>query len=73
MQAWAGSNSCLTPAQVTAAQKIYDGPHNHGILLFPGLEPGGEAATGDWTSWITGSSPTTPGSSTRLVLDSDAT
>ena len=59
-------NSCLTPAQVTAAQKIYDGPHNHGILLFPGLEPGGESATGDWTNWITGSSPTAPGSQYTL-------
>jgi hypothetical protein len=55
-------NTCLTPAQVDAAQKIYDGPHDHGILLFPGLEPGGEAGAGNWTSWITGSSASAPGS-----------
>jgi hypothetical protein len=54
--------TCLTPAQVDAAQKLYDGPHDHGILLFPGLEPGGEAGAGNWSSWITGSSPAAPGS-----------
>jgi feruloyl esterase len=50
--------TCLTAAQVAAAQKVYDGPHDHGILLFPGLEPGGEAQAGGWQSWITGASPT---------------
>ncbi len=55
-------DTCLTPAQVDAAQKLYDGPHDGKTLLFPGLEPGGEAASGDWTSWITGSSPASPGS-----------
>lgn len=54
--------TCLTSAQVDAARKLYDGPHEHGILLFPGLEPGGEAAAGGWVNWITGSSPTSPGS-----------
>lgn len=61
-------DTCLTPAQVEAARKIYEGPHDHGILLFPGYEPGGEAATGDWTSWITGSSPAKPGSQYGLGL-----
>jgi hypothetical protein len=55
-------STCLTPAQVEAARKIYAGPHDHGILLFPGYEPGGESATGDWQNWITGSSSATPGS-----------
>jgi Tannase and feruloyl esterase len=60
-------STCLTPAQVKAARKIYYGPHDrHGNLLFPGYEPGGEATTGDWTSWITGSSPTAPGSQYTL-------
>jgi feruloyl esterase len=58
--------TCLTPAQVDAAQKLYDGPHDGKTLLFPGLEPGGESATGDWTSWITGSSPASPGSQYSL-------
>jgi len=55
-------STCLTPAQVEAAEKLYAGPHDGKVLLFPGLEPGGEAPTGGWTSWITGSSPTAPGS-----------
>ena len=55
------TSTCLTPAQVDAAQKLYAGPHDHGILLFPGLEPGGESAAGDWQTWITGSSPSAPG------------
>jgi Tannase and feruloyl esterase len=58
--------TCLTPAQVQAAQQIYSGPHDHITLLFPGLEPGGEAPTGGWSSWITGSSPTSPGSQYTL-------
>ncbi|HWZ71433.1 MAG TPA: tannase/feruloyl esterase family alpha/beta hydrolase [Casimicrobiaceae bacterium] len=51
-------NTCLTPAQVQAAQKLYAGPHDGPVLLFPGLEPGGEAQTGGWTTWITAASPT---------------
>lgn len=54
-------NTCLTPAQVQAARQIYAGPHDHGILLFPGYEPGGESAAGDWNTWISGSSPSSPG------------
>ena len=55
-------DTCLTPAQVKAARKLYAGPHDHGILLFPGLEPGGEATAGGWVNWITGNSPASPGS-----------
>jgi feruloyl esterase len=58
--------TCLTSAQVDAARKLYDGPHEHGILLFPGLEPGGEAAAGGWVNWITGSSPSAPGAQYTL-------
>ena len=61
-------DTCLTPAQVDAARKLYDGPHKHGILLFPGLEPGGEATPGGWQSWITGSSPASPGAQYGLGL-----
>jgi hypothetical protein len=54
-------STCLTAAQVEAAKKIYFGPHDHGLLLFPGYEPGGESAGGDWGTWISGSSPASPG------------
>lgn len=60
-------STCLTSAQVEAARKIYAGPHDrHGNLLFPGYEPGGEAFAGDWTAWITGSSPASPGAQYTL-------
>jgi feruloyl esterase len=60
-------STCLTPAQVAAARKIYFGPHGrHGELLFPGYEPGGESATGDWSAWISGTSPSAPGSQYTL-------
>jgi Tannase and feruloyl esterase len=59
-------STCLTTAQVQAAQKLYAGPKDHASLLFPGLEPGGEAPTGGWSSWITGSSPASPGSQYTL-------
>lgn len=38
------SGTCLTPAQVGAVRKIYDGPVNPrtGKRLYPGLYPGGE-------------------------------
>jgi Tannase and feruloyl esterase len=60
-------STCLTSAQVEAARKIYFGPHDQdGNLLFPGYEPGNEATAGEWTSWITGSSPTAPGAQYTL-------
>jgi len=59
-------NTCLTPAQVDAARQLYAGPHDHGILLFPGLEPGGEAASGGWVNWITGSASSSPGAQYTL-------
>jgi len=62
------TSTCLTPAQVEAAQKLYDGPHDHGTLLFPGLEPGGESITGDWATWITGTGPSSPGAQFGLGM-----
>ncbi|HEY1437139.1 MAG TPA: tannase/feruloyl esterase family alpha/beta hydrolase [Casimicrobiaceae bacterium] len=61
-------NTCLTAAQVQAAQKLYAGPHDGQVLLFPGLEPGGEAPTGGWQTWITGNSPTSFSSQYTLGL-----
>jgi feruloyl esterase len=47
----ADSNSCLTPPQVTALQKIYDGPKNPrtGESIFPGFARGSEAG---WTGMV---------------------
>jgi len=52
------SNSCLTPKQVSAVEKIWSGVTNStGELIYPGLVPGGEAARGSWSTWVTGSEP----------------
>jgi feruloyl esterase len=54
----ADSNSCLTPPQVTALNKIYAGPKNSkGERIFPGYSPGGEEGMGGWPNWITGPAP----------------
>ena len=47
------SNSCLTPKQVRAVERIWSGVRNaRGELIYPGLVPGGEAARG-WSTWVT--------------------
>jgi feruloyl esterase len=52
------SNSCLTPKQVSAVEKIWSGVTNSGgELIYPGLVPGGEAAPGSWSTWVTGREP----------------
>ena len=53
---------CLTPAQVEAARRIYDGPRNPrtGRLIYPGPERGSESgSTFDWP-FLQGLSPTLP-------------
>jgi feruloyl esterase len=55
------SSTCLSAAQVAAANKLYSGvlaPQTHAIL-FPGLEPGSEAYPANWPAWITGATPGT--------------
>ena len=54
----ADGNDCLTPPQVAALQKIYDGPSNPrtGESIFPGFARGSEAG---WTGMVR---PTTAGS-----------
>jgi feruloyl esterase len=52
------SGSCLTPPQVAALKKLYDGPRNaKGQQIKPGYSPGGESESGGWAAWITGSAP----------------
>ena len=57
------SSGCLTPAQVTAAQKIYRGPANptDDVRIYPGYSPteGTESNLDDWPAWIIGTSPGT--------------
>jgi len=50
---------CLTGPQVETLRKIYAGPSDlrTGRQIFPGFEPGAEAAPSDWPAWITGKSP----------------
>ncbi len=57
-QAGQDPSTCLSAEQVTAVQKIYDGPHDPqtGALIFPGYEPGSEADPADWPAWIVGTS-----------------
>lgn len=51
----AGSDTCLTDAQIAALRKIYQGPKtSRGKRIFPGFVPGGETGAGGWGAWITG-------------------
>jgi feruloyl esterase len=61
-------NSCLTPAQVETANKLYRGPQDpRGELLFPGYEPGSESNAADWPEWLVGTSSTSPGNQSLLT------
>jgi Tannase and feruloyl esterase len=56
----ADASDCLTAPQVTALKALYAGPHDSaGHQVFPGLMPGGEAGSGGWGLWVTGSNPRT--------------
>ncbi len=52
------TDACLTPPQVTALKKLYQGGRtSDGRQIFPGYAPGGEAEGGGWQVWITGPTP----------------
>ncbi len=52
------SDLCLTPAQVAALKKLYQGPRDStGKEIFPGFLPGAEEGPGGWSLWITGTAP----------------
>ncbi len=49
------ANDCLTPPQIVALKKIYEGPHDaSGKKIFPGFLPGAEEGQGGWPGWIIG-------------------
>src|SRR3984957_8216504 len=63
-------DTCITPAQVEAVEKLYRGPHNSkGELLFPGYEPGTGSNATDWPQWLVGTSSTSPGSQYALTAE----
>jgi feruloyl esterase len=50
--------NCLTPPQLDAVKKIYQGARtSDGEQIFPGILPGGEAGQGGWSTWIAGTDP----------------
>jgi hypothetical protein len=59
------SAMCLTPAEATAVQKVYDGPQSRGRTIFPGFMVGSEAvlprpngpATSGWLGLIAPAQP----------------
>lgn len=48
--------ACLTPPQIEALKKIYEGPKDPKTQeqIYPGYEPGTEAEPGGWGLWIVG-------------------
>jgi len=48
------AGSCLTPAQLVAARRAYQGLNLEGEQLVPGYPPGAEVGLAGWTLWITG-------------------
>ncbi|MGH9845699.1 MAG: tannase/feruloyl esterase family alpha/beta hydrolase, partial [Blastocatellia bacterium] len=61
------TDKCLTPLQLAALKKIYDGPRDKdGKLIFPGFPPGGESGGSGWGGWITGAAG--PGQSGQFVF-----
>ena len=57
-EAGVDNNSCLTPKQVSSVEKIWSGvTGSDGELIYPGIVPGGEAARGAWSTWVTGREP----------------
>jgi hypothetical protein len=56
----AESDSCLTPSQVTALEKIYASARtSKGEQIYPGYQPGGETGPGGWAAFFTGTGPGT--------------
>lgn len=48
------TGACLTPAQLEAARRVYEGLSLDGERIVPGYPPGGELGAGGWDLWIAG-------------------
>jgi feruloyl esterase len=48
------TGACLTPAQLEAARRVYDGLVISGERVWPGYPPGAEIGANGWTRWISG-------------------
>ena len=48
------TGGCLTPVQLEAAQRVYDGLVIDGEQVVPGYAPGAKIGINGWTRWITG-------------------
>ncbi|MGI9329122.1 MAG: tannase/feruloyl esterase family alpha/beta hydrolase [Gammaproteobacteria bacterium] len=48
------ADSCLTPAQLEAARRVYRGLVIDGKQVWPGYAPGAELGESGWTRWISG-------------------
>jgi feruloyl esterase len=48
------TNACLTPAQLQAARRVYEGLIIDGEQVFPGYAPGAKIGAAGWARWITG-------------------
>ncbi|MBS1799716.1 MAG: tannase/feruloyl esterase family alpha/beta hydrolase [Acidobacteria bacterium] len=52
------TGTCFTPKQIESVKKIWAGSKDeNGRQIFPGILPGGEAGSGGWSAWLTGSAP----------------
>jgi feruloyl esterase len=48
------TGACLTPAQVEAAKRVYEGLVIDGEQVWPGYAPGAKIGENGWTRWISG-------------------
>ncbi len=63
-KAGASGETCLSKTELSAVKAVYaDSRLRDGTLVMPGLPPGSE---GDWSSWLTGSTPQGAGMATAF-------
>jgi len=55
------TDACLTPAQVEAARRVYEGLVINGEQVWPGFVPGAKIGEAGWTLWVAGGLEATAG------------